>query len=216
MSIKILGIVGEICAGKTTVAKQLVYNYSLCNFFTGGIVYLEGDSEIRKMYTKDLGIIEKIKSVYPKCVQNNIVDTKILGEFFFASKQNQKIIENITHPALKDEIIDFIDKNNAKNVLLILDVPVLFKLSLDQFCNYIIFFSAQKEERINRGITRIIQKHTMTQNEAKKRFLDIDKIALKQSDFNTDFIFVDTTNYDNNQEITIEKTIEKITTLFLQ
>ena len=77
------------------------------------------------------------------------------------------------------------------------------------------FFSAQKEERIDRGIVRITQKHAMTQNEAKKRFLDIDNIALKQSDFKADVIFVDTTNYDNNQEITIEKTIEKITTLFL-
>jgi hypothetical protein len=46
---------------------------------------------MRKMYTEDMSIIEKIKIVYPKCIQNNVVDTKILGEFFFANKQNQKI-----------------------------------------------------------------------------------------------------------------------------
>ena len=43
-----------------------------------------------------------------------------------------------------------------KNVLLILDVPVLFKVGLDEFCNHIMFFSAQKEERIDPGVRNMV------------------------------------------------------------
>ena len=122
----------------------------------------------------------------------------------------------ITNDFLKNycpfETVDINFLVDLKNLIESKDLPRTPEDKLERL--FLNFFSAQKEERINRGITRIRQKHIMTQNEAKQRFLDIDKIALKQSDFKTDVMFVDTTNYDNNQEITIKKTIEKIITLF--
>ncbi len=207
---KILGIVGDVCSGKTTIAKRLLRNNLLNNYFVNNIVYLEGDSEIIKMYQNDTNIINQIKTVYPECINNNAVDTKILGQFFFENKQNQAIIESITHPALKDSIIAFVEQNRAKNVLLILDVPILFKLELDKICNLIMFFTADKNERMSRGIARIITKHKMNVSEAKERFFNIDKIAVKKSDLDYNLVMINTTNDNNHPENTIEKVINEI------
>lgn len=208
---KIIGIIGQICAGKTTVCKALVANHELQKYFSNGIVYIEGDAKISKLYKENNYIIEKIRSVYPESVVNNIVDTKILGKFFFKNKENQNLIESIVHPELKKSILNFININAKENMLVILDVPVLFKLQLNEICNYIAFFTANEDERVDRGIKRISNKHQMTHEEAKQRFVEIDNIAIKQNE-TTSNIVIDTTNYKNNPDFTINVAISKIFT----
>ncbi len=206
---KILGIIGEVCAGKTTISKNLANSSKLFTMFNDGIKHLEGDYEIKKIYQNNQDVINKIGNLYPSCVVNNQIDTKILGEFFFASSKNQIMIEQITHPVLKTQILEFIDLCKEKNILLIFDIPVLLKLNLNHKCDYVAFFTAQHTERIERGILRMIAKHAMTKAEAKGRFLNIDKIAVKKYDFKNNII-IDTTNYTNNPEVTINLAVDKI------
>lgn len=205
---KIFGIVGEICAGKTTIAKKIANCSELRGIFNN-ILYIEGDEEIRKIYKHNIDVIEKIRFLYPSCIVDNKVDTKLLGEFFFASKKNQKLIESITHSILREQIFDSISKNRRDNVLLILDVPVLFKLKLDQFCDHIAFFTATQNERIERGIKRMSIKHAMTDDEAKNRFLKIDQILAAKDKLQAS-ITIDTTNCQNDQDVTIKLSVNKI------
>jgi dephospho-CoA kinase len=137
----IVGLVGQVCAGKSTVAEA---------FRKWGAVVYNADKAVREIYSRPETIAE-VRSRFGDSVldQRGQVDRKALAEIVFASPEKlalltSQIIFPRTGKAIAEEIENF--RKSAAPVLL-LDAPTLFESGRDSVCDKIIFVAAPLERR---------------------------------------------------------------------
>lgn len=200
---KIIGFVGKVCAGKTTIARSIVQKNSIIDP-SCLTIHIEGDAEISEIYKNNSEVISKIQNLYPDCIVNGEIDRKKLGNFFFESTLNQSAVENIVHPVLKQRLIEKINQFRSNdNCLIILDVPILFKLSMDLICNHIIVFDANKDERIDRYRERV-SNYFSEEGQILERFSMIDSMHREFYKTNKPYELVNTDNQISAKEEAIE------------
>lgn len=120
----VIGLTGGIGMGKTTASKMLK---------RVGLPIFNADEHNHNILNGKA--FNQIKKLFPECIVNGKIDRVILGNV--ATGRNRiKEIENITHPIIREEIVEFI--KNAKERIVVLDIPLLFEYEFDIYCDYII------------------------------------------------------------------------------
>lgn len=126
---KVIGLTGLICAGKSTVSSLIISSYPNSYLFDCDDVchtILNKDKEIRERIARDV-----------------FSDKERLLAF---QKKMWASLEEI----LKKEI-----KENAPSIsFFILDAPLLFQAGFDKYCDAIVFLEADKETRRKRFLSR--------------------------------------------------------------
>ncbi len=128
-----IGIIGDIGAGKSFVAKQF------------GCPVFDADREVNKIYKNDKSCYRKIKKKFPKFIKSKIIIKNELANAVKANKKNLKKISNIVHPIVRKKMHIFYKKNNKKK-LVVLDIPLLVENKLYNKNFYLIFVQATKTE----------------------------------------------------------------------
>ena len=135
-----IGILGDIGAGKSFVAKQF------------GSPVFDADKEVGQIYENDKLCFRKIKKKFPKFIKSKIIKKNELAAAIKANKRNLKKISNIVHPIVRKRMNVFLRKNKNK-LMVVMDIPLLIENKLYDKKFYFIFVQAKKNE-INKRLKK--------------------------------------------------------------
>ena len=139
----IVGVVGPIASGKSTVSKYLV---------SKGYLKLDADAMVWEAY-KLPEIQEWLnKNIVDGACKNGEVDRKLISKTITENPKKKEILEKYIHAYVIDEMNKEIDSNPGKKILL--DVPLLIGGPLEDKCDLIIYIEADEEIRRQRIIER--------------------------------------------------------------
>ncbi len=138
----ILGITGGTGSGKTTLLKLIQQ--------AGGVI-LDCDAIYHQLLRDDHQLLQTIESRFPGTVVNGALDRKKLGEQVFADKNALLELNQITHSAVKKEVLRILE---AKPSLAAIDAIGLFESGLNALCDVTVAVTAPEELRIQRLMAR--------------------------------------------------------------
>ena len=149
---KIIGLVGGIGSGKSTVARLIGQRE--------GVLVIDADR-----LGHDVLRLDEVKSLIraqwgdlPFGVDGEIDRRKMADIVFSVTKDGNADLEKlnaISHPPLDELLKGQIEVAQVKNVrLLLLDAPLLLEGGWDRFCDFLVFIDTPIEERISRVFER--------------------------------------------------------------
>ncbi len=155
----ILGLTGQTGAGKTTAS----------NAMKGlGCFIINADLIAKEVILNNKSCIDKLVKVFGDDIKdkNNSIDKKKLAKKAFASHENTKKLNEITHPYIVNNINNKISELKSQKIeIIILDAPLLIESGLDEICDIIVSVICDKDVRIE----RIMERDSLTKSEALLR-----------------------------------------------
>ena len=130
-----IAVVGDICSGKTYIAKQ--FGYPVFN----------ADEEVAKLYKKDRKCFNKLKKILPEYISSFPIKKQEIIDAILSNKKNIKKITTIIHPKIRKILNSFIKKNIKKKIV-ILDIPLLIENKINKKNDIIIFVQAKKKRNL--------------------------------------------------------------------
>ena len=165
----IVGLVGQVCAGKSTVADA---------FRRRGAQVYDADASVAEIYTRP-AVIKEVRRLFGPGVigANGRVDRKALAKIVFADAAKLKALTSrIVFPRTGKEIAKELERFKASAApLLLLDAPTLFESGREGLCARIVFVTAPLERRIAWAAARgwdggeLEQRESRMMNAAAKR-----------------------------------------------
>ncbi|KAL3234904.1 Dephospho-CoA kinase CAB5 [Nakaseomyces bracarensis] len=148
----IVGLTGGIACGKSTVSRRLKQHYEY--------PVIDAD-EIARVIVEPgeiayESIVEYFGEKIPDLVNSDgSLNRPALGRWVFANKEDLKMLNSITHPAIRQMIFKNILYYYLKGYkLCVLDVPLLFESHMDDICAVTISVVSSKETQLERLLAR--------------------------------------------------------------
>lgn len=157
----IVGLTGGIVSGKTTIAKM---------FQELGAQVIDADEIARKVVRPGekawQGIVEYFG---PEILRDDLeINRKKLADIVFSNKEKLAVLNSITHPEiilmLKKQINQLKNKYQ-KNIICIVEAPLLFEAHLEDMMDKIIVVYLNREEQLK----RLLLRNNLTREEAIQR-----------------------------------------------
>ncbi len=157
----IVGLTGGIVSGKTTIAKM---------FQELGAQVIDADEIARKVVRPGekawQGIVEYFG---PGILREDLeINRKKLADIVFSNKEKLAVLNSITHPEiilmLKKQINQLKNKYQ-KNIICIVEAPLLFEAHLEDMMDKIIVVYLNREEQLK----RLLLRNNLTREEAIQR-----------------------------------------------
>ena len=186
---KIIGLTGLTGAGKSTVAQKLM---------AYGCYHIDADKVARDVINNSEDVKNKLKEHFGDDVINEDGTTNrpLLASRAFANEESTNALNEITHPAVTEEIKSIIkDMEEIGYRGVIIDAIALFESGEDALCDFTVAVVAPKEIRLE----RIMKRESITEEKALERIN-----AQKDESFFTsraDFVLWNYPPYDLNVEI---------------
>lgn len=139
----ILGLTGGIGSGKSTVSKI---------FLSMGIKVFDADL-IAKDILETEQVKEEIKEKLGKefiNLKSNSVDKELLKKEVFNNSKKLSILNGIVHPRVVDIYIKKYLEFKDKKEIVIFDVPLLFEVNLERYCDKVIVVDIDLKVQIER------------------------------------------------------------------
>src|SRR5699024_5115137 len=128
----IIGLTGSIGTGKSMIANK---------FKQLNIPVVDADIIAREVVEPGEDAYNKIVAAFGEEIlqQDKTLDRAKLGEIVFGDEEKRKTLNDIIHPAIRQEMIRRRDEHVAKNVpCVVLDIPLLYESKLTEFVEKII------------------------------------------------------------------------------
>ena len=186
---KIIGLTGLTGAGKSTVAQKLM---------AYGCYHIDADKVAREVINNNENVKNKLKERFGENVINadGTTNRPLLASRAFADEVSTNALNEITHPAIVEEIKSIIkDMEEVGYRGVIIDAIALFESGLNTLCDFNVTVIAPKEIRLE----RIMKRDNITEKKALERIN-----AQKDESFFTsksDFVLWNYPPYDINVEI---------------
>lgn len=155
----VIGLTGGIATGKSTVSSLLLKH---------GAYLIDGDRIAREVVEVGKPAYHQIIAHFGEgiCQLDGSIDRKKLGRIVFSDPHERKKLESITHPYIFEEIRRRIhEAEEARERLIILDVPLLFETGLEKEADLTLLVDADEAEQVR----RIMARDHLTEEEAKAR-----------------------------------------------
>lgn len=141
----IIGILGGVCSGKSTVAAE---------FVKLGCKVIDADKITHELLTEET-IKEKIVAAFGRAILDSKgqIDRRRLGEIVFADADKLSIINGIIHPLVMQRTEELIELYNRQNQVkaIVLDLPLLVEIGWAKRCNRLIFVDCERKIREKRA-----------------------------------------------------------------
>ena len=186
---KIIGLTGLTGAGKSTVAQKLM---------AYGCYHIDADKVAREVINNNENVKNKLKERFGCDVINEDGTTNrpLLASRAFSDEESTLALNEITHPAVTEEIKSIIkDMEEVGYRGIIIDAIALFESGEDKLCDFTVAVIAPKDIRLE----RIMKRDNITEEKALERIN-----AQKDENFFTskaDFVLWNYPPYDINVEI---------------
>jgi dephospho-CoA kinase len=142
---KVIGLTGGIATGKSTVEKILE---------NLGAKVIDADKIVHKLLS-DENVKNQIRQYFPDAFDNKgNIDRKKLAGIVFNDYKKKKILENILHPKVNQEIDRWIEINKKENSdeVLFVSVPLMIETGSYKKYDKIVLVYAPRELQIKRLI----------------------------------------------------------------
>jgi dephospho-CoA kinase len=149
------GILGDIGAGKSYVAK---------NF---GYPVFSADEEVAKLYKKNREVFYKLRKILPQYIHTFPIDKNEISNAILSNKNNLPKIIKIVHLEIRKKMNIFLYKNKKKKIV-ILDIPLLLENKINSKKDILIFVKSKKSE-----ILKKLKKRKNFNQKILKKFRDI-------------------------------------------
>lgn len=181
----VIGLTGGIGSGKSTVL-------SLFKDKPNVVTYIADDKAKDLMQSNDFVKKQLIKAFGKQIFKNNILDKVYLSKLVFNDKSKLSIINDIVHPAVKEDFFSYCIEHKGK--IVIFESAILFEANSAKNCNKIISVTAPLKERIQRVklrdavdektvMNRINNQYTDTQRNIQSHYIiyndEIDETAIQ-------------------------------------
>lgn len=143
----IIGITGGVGSGKSRVLYDLSENH--------GAYIVEADKLAHTLMEPGQSIYNEIvKNFGREILKENApyeIDRQKLGGIVFADKDKLKLLDSISHPEVKKNILGQIEAKKAEGVeLFVIEAALLIQDGYKEICDEIWYVWVSKEERIKR------------------------------------------------------------------
>ena len=141
----ILGLTGGIGSGKSAASQW---------FETQGITVVDADIVAREIVENGQPALEQIKQSFGDWVllENGELDRRALREHIFKEPQARHQLEQITHPAIRQSIIQQLQAATSPYVILV--SPLLFETNQHQLTRRTLLIDASEDLQILRASQR--------------------------------------------------------------
>lgn len=152
----IIGLTGGIGSGKTTVAQL---------FETMGCVIYNSDEKAKQLYFQSsikqqvINLLGKDAYLNEKEIDKNFISKKVFSDINLLHQLN-----NIIHPAVKEELIQFKSKYPPET-LIIEETALLFETGIYKQLDFSILVTAPLQIKIE----RVIKRNSISKEEIEKR-----------------------------------------------
>ena len=136
-----IGIVGDIGAGKSFIARQF------------GYPVFDADKQVSKIYKENNNCFKKLKKKLHNFIKSFPIKKKELKKAVLNNKKNLKKIENIVHPEVQKYMKKFIKLNKNKKIL-IFDIPLLIENKIYNKKKMVLVFVDAKKKDINKKLRK--------------------------------------------------------------
>ena len=141
----VLGLVGGVASGKSTVAGMFVAH---------GLRHIDADAHAHAA-SSDPAVLAEVRSrLGERFVVDGALDRPAIGQLVFSDPAAKQALEEILHPRVRARIRTELDEATAAGVSSLLDVPLLFEAGLWESCDHVVFVDAPDEVRRARAAGR--------------------------------------------------------------
>lgn len=192
----IIGIIGGIGSGKSTVSEYLEEKY--------GYLLLKSDDIAKEIMNSDKEVIEELKGAFGNEIygEDGCIDKKKYAAILYNDEKNRILSNSIIHPAcwkeVRRRISDKIMDEGGKECNIIIETA-LPSDTLSSVCDEIWFIYADPEERIS----RLIESRGYTREYAEN-------IISKQLSYNSFMEYADRLINNGGPKYSTEATIDMI------
>lgn len=138
----IIGVMGGVGSGKSTVLNYLENNYE-ANI-------IEADKVAKEVMLPGNDVYNEIVKTFPEVIVDNKIDSKKLAEIVFNDKEQLEKLNSITHPGAVKEIISRI--KSSKKRIIVVESAILLGSGVEQYCDELWFVFCNRDTRIKRLI----------------------------------------------------------------
>jgi dephospho-CoA kinase len=141
----IIGILGGVCSGKSTVAAE---------FAKLGCKVIDADKIAHELLDRK-DIRERVVGLFAETVLDSEgkIDSKKLADIVFADAEKLLFLNKIVHPFVLERTEELIEKYNRQIQVkaIVLDMPLLVEVGWEKKCDKLIFVDCKRELRIKRA-----------------------------------------------------------------
>ncbi|EAG9755728.1 dephospho-CoA kinase [Listeria monocytogenes] len=189
---KTIGLTGSVATGKSTVSNMIQQ---------AGIPLVDADIAARKVVESGTEGLKEIVAYFGEeiLLADGTLNRAKLGEIIFKDKEKREKLNEITHPRVKDYMLEARERFfEAGEELVFFDIPLLFESHLESLVDKIVVVWTTPETELK----RLMERNNLTKEDALRRIesqMGIDEKARK-----ADFVI------DNNESL--EKTQKQVLT----
>ena len=136
----IIGVMGGVGSGKSTVLNYLENNYE-ANI-------IEADKVAKEVMLPGNDVYNEIVKTFPEVIVDNKIDSKKLAEIVFNNEEQLEKLNSITHPGAVKEIVSRI--KSSKNRIIVVESAILLGSGVEQYCDELWFVFCNRDTRIKR------------------------------------------------------------------
>lgn len=185
----VIGITGGIASGKSNVCNvinELGYPIISCDEITKQDYQIGG-----KIYNV---VLERFGNEYLK--DDNTIDRKKLAKLIFNNKSAKMLLDSITHPIIKDELLNEISKYD--DGLIFVEIPLLYEAKFDSICDKVIcVFLSQKYQ-----VERLMEREGIDEDYALAKIHSQMDLYMKKS--LADYVINSKGNFDETRQQVID------------
>jgi dephospho-CoA kinase len=184
---KILGITGGVGCGKSTVLDFLEQEYQA--------QVIQADLVARQLMEPGQAVFQKVVEQFGEDIlTDGQINRPLLGQIVFQNEEKRILLNSLTHPAVKEEILRQIQESKAH--LVVIEAALLLEDHYDAICDEIWYIYASEPVRMERLMA--------SRGYTKERCLDMFRSQLPENRFRSQCQRV----IDNNGDM--EKTRKQI------
>lgn len=136
----IIGIMGGVGSGKSTVLEYLEKQYHAC--------IIQSDLVAKEIMTKGHEVCSRVLKEFPDVNCNGNIDRNKLAEIVFHDEEKLKKLNSITHPGTILEIRKRISECSCS--VIVVESALMIGSGIENDCDELWFIYCEKEERIAR------------------------------------------------------------------
>ena len=155
----IIGLTGSIASGKSTISQLLKdMGYTIIDADIVARMVVEQGSTTLNEITKQFG--------HEVLLHNGTLNREALGELIFHNPTKRKQLNELMHPAIRQEMIAQRDQLKMQGIeTIIMDIPLLFESRLQHFVEKILVVSVTEDIQLE----RLIKRNSLSKEEAEVR-----------------------------------------------
>ena len=183
----IIGLTGSIASGKSTIA-EMIQAYE--------IPIVDGDVIARQVVEKGTPTLQKIVEAFGEIVltEDRELNRPKLGEIIFSNEEKRQQLNSITHPAIREEMLQKRDAYVAEGKHVVMDIPLLFESKLQHFVEKILVVTVSPEVQLE----RLMKRNNLTEQEAKMRIAS--QLPLSEKEAGADAIIYNDGTTEQSRE----------------